>query len=320
MRIIGFGIRGTAFPSSGLCARCFHQRQQRLPLHFAWNCDRRLPKHGGSDIHQADSSVYLLTRRVKPGKLDDQWHVNSGVIQENTMRVLAMLAKRLTVIRHHGDKRFVIQALGAQRSKKTTQLRVHVGDLAVIRIGLIAAFERLRRIVRIMGVVKVYPQEKWPCLSLAEPGERMVYHFAGATFHRFVAIGAAWTKPEARVINLETPIKPRRRATQRIKYKRGDEGGRVIPALAQNVGRVGQFVRKRNSEIDHMIELRVSPRKNRGMRSCGQRDVRVGMRKHRRLTGQCIQIWRQPALPSEKAHAIGASSVQGYKNEDRKST
>ena len=93
MRIIGFGVRWTIFCRGALCARCFHQRQQRLPLHLGWNRDGCLPKHGGSDVHQADSSLYLLTRRMKPGQLDDQWHVDGGVIEKNTVRVLPVFTQ-----------------------------------------------------------------------------------------------------------------------------------------------------------------------------------------------------------------------------------
>ena len=74
---------------------------------------------------------------------------------------VAVLAEALAVVAEQDDQRFLVQAALPQAVEQPADLRVGRRDLAVVRVAQTAA-ERLRRRVRLVGVVVVHPEESRP--------------------------------------------------------------------------------------------------------------------------------------------------------------
>ena len=92
-------------------------------------------------------------RRTIERQLDQQRHVESFVVQKNSMSVLAMRAQRLPMVRHHRNQGFVIKSVLAQRVQQFADAGVRVGDFAVVRLRSEAFLVGRRRIIRIVRVI-----------------------------------------------------------------------------------------------------------------------------------------------------------------------
>src|ERR1700676_4741470 len=115
--------------------------------------------------------------------------------------------------------------------------RIGICDLAVVRGGGIVSFERLRRIIRVMSIVEVQPDEKWPLLVTAQPPQRAVSNIFRAPLHALVAVFARLTLVKIGVIYVEAALEARS-GRRRIKYIGSKKCRCVIAMLVQEVWQV----------------------------------------------------------------------------------
>src|SRR5439155_4225668 len=107
-------------------------------------------------------------------------------------------------------------------------LRIRVGDLRVVGRLRETRAERLRRLVGIVGVIEVDPEEEGPGGALAEPDERARHHLASAALHRGVAILLAALDLEAGVVSVEAAVETGGEPAAGIEDQRAHEGGCAI--------------------------------------------------------------------------------------------
>lgn len=176
-----------------------------------------------------------------------------------------MRAERFTMVGHHRNHGFVIKAVLAQRVQQFADAGVGVGDFSVVELGSEALLVGRRRVVGIVRVVKMDPEEEWSIGNLAEPSQGVLDHDFGAPLHRFVAVSAVAAQVKARVIDVEAPVKSGSRAIQRIENQRSHKRAGVVSTLMQQVRQIRQLGGKRHAKIIDVIELRVSAGKNCGM-------------------------------------------------------
>ena len=60
--------------------------------------------------------------------------MESFIVQKHSVRVLAMRAQRLAMVRHHRNHGFVIEAVLAQRIQQFADAGIRVGDFSVVRL------------------------------------------------------------------------------------------------------------------------------------------------------------------------------------------
>jgi len=76
------------------------------------------------------------------------------------------------------------------------------------------SFEWLRRIIRVMGIVEMQPEEKRSLLVTAQPRQRAIGHILGAPLHALVAVFARLTLVKIGVIHVEAALETREQPPQ----------------------------------------------------------------------------------------------------------
>ena len=87
---------------------------------------------------------------------------------------------------------------------------------------------------------------------------------------------------------------------------------------SENLRCVRQTLAQRHLKISHLVILRIGAGKNGGMRWRSQWNLGIGSGENYGLKSECIEIRRQPALRSQKAHAISTHRIEGNQNDIRR--
>ncbi len=215
--------------------------EQRLPLHLGRRRDAGGVENRGRNVHQPGAGFDRSARRAIERQLDQQRHVQSFVVQKHAMRVLAMRAQRLAMIRHHRDQGFVIKPVLAQRVQQVADTGVRVSDLAVVRLRREPFLIGRRWIIRVVRVIQVNPEKDRFVSRMAKPSQGMAHHHVRASLHRLVAVRSVAAKMKARVVHVEPAIKAWRGAVQWVENQRADERRRLVSMLVKEIGQIGQL-------------------------------------------------------------------------------
>src|SRR5262249_23868131 len=114
-----------------------------------------------------------------------------------------------------------------------------VCNLAVIRCGSILAFVWRRRIVRIVRIVKMDPEEEWTFRMLVQPCNRTSNHLPSAAFPRLISVERRMPLLKTSIIGIESAFETMGKALLRIEDHRPDERRCLISVGVQDVRRVG---------------------------------------------------------------------------------
>src|SRR3954454_3747651 len=145
----------------------------------------------------------------------------------------------------------------------------------------------------------------------------MGHYISAATFNGLIAILAGTTSVVAGVVCVKASFKARCRARTGFENHGADKGRRVVSVLAKEVGGIRQIVGKRNSEVVHLVELRIGAGENRSVRGRSQWYLGVGAREYDRLASQNVEVRSQPTCGTKESHPVGTNRVQSNQNHIR---
>ena len=186
------------------------------------------------------------------------------------MRLLAVLAKALAMIAGHRHDSRCRRAARAENLDDPRDLRIRVGDLAVVRIAI--RFFRIpgRRFVRRMGIVEVHPQKERRS-RLVQPGDSAVDNVAAAPLglEASALIGIA---PDAVVVGIESVGEPE----STVEHVGANKGARPIPRILKPAGQRRRRGLRR--EHDTVVPDAMGDRQE----ASHDRDVRRQRERHRR--------------------------------------
>src|ERR1700675_3331273 len=231
------------------------------------------------------------------------------------MGIFSVVPERLAVIGHHRDHRVVVESARPQLAEKFPDRRIRVRNLTVVERRSILALIRLRGVVGMMRIVKMYPHKKWAPRMLAQPRESMRHYFAAPALRRAVAIFSRVPGAETGVVGIKSPVETGSEPCGWVKDDRADKCRGVISVGSQDFRSVGQLLRQRDLEIGYLVKLRICTGENGGVRWRSQRDLRISAGENHGLACQRVQVWRQTALRAEEPHAVGANRVQSNKDD-----
>src|SRR5262249_42332346 len=135
--------------------------------------------------------------------LHEQRDANSLIVKEHAVTLFAMLSECLSVIGHDGDDRVLVQTAASQKRQELAHRRVRVSNLTVVRLGSITTLIGFRRIVRVVRVVNMNPDEELAGWTPPEPCQRVVHDFSSAALYAAVAVFSGLTLMEPSVVNIE---------------------------------------------------------------------------------------------------------------------
>src|SRR5271170_6976458 len=99
--------------------------------------------------------------------------MHRGVVDEETVLILAMLPEGLAVIAEGDDQRRIVEAVLFEPSHQVAEFVIGVGNLAIVGVIAVLRPVRFRRIVRTMRIVKMQPEKKRPSWSFFQPRNGM---------------------------------------------------------------------------------------------------------------------------------------------------
>src|ERR1700682_3683336 len=122
------------------------------------------------------------------------------------MGIFSVVPERLAVIGHHRDHRVVVESPRPQPAEKFPDRRIRVRNLTVVERRSILALIRLRRVVGVMRIIKMYPYKEWAPRMLVQPGQSMRHHFAAPALRRVVTIFSRVPGAETGVVGIKSPV------------------------------------------------------------------------------------------------------------------
>ena len=273
---------------------------------------RRKPQQaekGGGEIHGGDPARDGDTRRhARAG--DDQGNVQRGLVEQHGVRDFSVLAERLPVIGKDGHHRVLLVARGAQPVEHAAELRIGVGDLAVVRPAGEGGPVRLGRVVRGMRVVEVHPDEERPVRGRrGQPPEGGVHDVARGTLRPRARDGAVLEVLAERVEALPEP--------EGGGHGVGAHEGRraVTPPLQHRGQRLMLRVEREDDVVADAVDGRVEAGEDRRVGGAGQRDRALSVREAGAAGGQPVQARRAGRGVAVRAHVVRAKGVDGDEEE-----
>ncbi len=176
----GLGVQSAVF------ARLFcpDEREQVLTLHLSRNIYFQFLKHGWHQVGKIHQAGHDPGRR-RTRQMNDERNVQRGVIDEEAVGFLAVLAQTFAMIAAENDHGVVIQSFGFQEMNEASDLRIRESDLTVV--GTVFVFGCIwgRGMIGIMGIVQVHPEKEFFLIILAEPVQGHIGHQIAGTLHLF---------------------------------------------------------------------------------------------------------------------------------------
>src|SRR6266404_2354682 len=148
------------------------------------------------------------------------------VVQKYSMRIFAMLAQSLAMISDDHNNRVLIPSMRLQISNKIPQRRVRISDFTIVQTVFVYLRVGKRRLVRIMRIIKMYPNKSWPRGVRRQPLLRASNYIHATAFHssparlRFRVLGKV-------IVKTKSTIEPRRKRVA-VKNDRRDKCSRVV--------------------------------------------------------------------------------------------
>src|SRR6266550_9481410 len=130
--------------------------------------------------------------------------MQGGVVDKEAVRFLAMLAESFAMVAGDNDQRPVIYSLGSQIRDHASHLRVHEGNSTTVGMATIFLQIRRRRVVRMVGVVEMDPQEEGLLPRAIEPAKRTIYDFAARSHHSVDVFVIQTAKIEVIIVELKS--------------------------------------------------------------------------------------------------------------------
>jgi hypothetical protein len=161
---------------------------QRLALHVRRDLDAGQLEHRWHHVHDAD--LVGNDARLDTGTADDERYLDRGVVDEESVLLLAVFAELFAMIAEHDHESVIQRPGGAERVDQAPDLPIDEGHLGVVgaeaRPGELLCHFR-GRIVRRVDIVEVYPGKERVGVCLLQPREGTVDHLVSRTLDRVQA-------------------------------------------------------------------------------------------------------------------------------------
>src|SRR6266403_6290175 len=257
--------RGSRLQRRWLQNRWLQHAQKRFALHVMRDRNSHRLQEGGQDIDQPGAALDSFSGGAPSRQLEQERHANGLIVEKNPVRGLSVFAQGLAMISHDGYQRAVIKPAQPQPTEEFAHRGIGVCNFAVVRRGSVLGLVRLRRIIGVVRVVEMHPDEERPLVVCGQPLQRVSDDFAAAAFNRLVTVFSLAPSVEAGIVEVKSALKTGSRPCSWAEDQRADKRRGVISVTSKDVRSVGQILRERHTEIIHLVELRIRACEDGGM-------------------------------------------------------
>ena len=191
-------------------------------------------KRGRHHVDDPDLIGDLPYRHVR--SRDDEGNANRGIVDEEAVLLLAVLAEHLAVIANHDHQRLGEPPARGQGVEQAADLcvgRRHFGVIRTVHRGGKARAIGFGSLVRRVRIVQVHEREERPIAILCNPCERGIDDFgAGPLDVVHARRGVEFLEVEI----VEEAIEALRNAPAPVEDEGGHESAGAEPVLAQHLG------------------------------------------------------------------------------------
>ena len=235
--------------------------------------------------------------------------MRGGIVEKNSVGFLVMLAQAFAMISDHDDKRVVIPARLFQIPNKSSQDGIGVSNLAVIQAIFVGLRIGRRRLVGIMGIVEMDPNEMRSGGMRGHPCFRVLHHIRAAPFDPAPARFCLGLRGKV-VVEIEAAIQSRGQRVA-VEDDRADEGRGVIAVRLQQRGQRGMSGRQRHGKIGDAMAAGQKAGQDAGVRSVGDRAGRERMSETNAVFRQPVERRRLNIFVAVAVDVVGAKGIDG---------
>jgi hypothetical protein len=156
-----------------------HERQEGRAGHLAGHRHAQQGEHRRHKVDDADGVGDRAPAQALERRPNHEGDAGRGLVDEEPVRVLTVIAEALAVVAQDRDHRAVQQIPLPEERDDPADLGVGEGDFAAVRMSGVLGLVGLGRIVRRVRVVQVDPREERPALRLVDPRQRLVDDLVG---------------------------------------------------------------------------------------------------------------------------------------------
>src|ERR1019366_4713300 len=155
------GIVGFPKELAGRLSFCVNERNKRFAVQFRWRGCVGQRKDGGQNVGGADQGVEDHAVMGCAGHFDDEWNMESGIVEKEAVGVFSVLAEALAVVADNNNDCVLVGAGLLESGDEVAEREVGVGDLAVVEVLRVLLRKGRGRFVRIVGIEEMDPHEAW---------------------------------------------------------------------------------------------------------------------------------------------------------------
>ena len=230
----------------------------------------------GRHVDEAHSSSHPDPFGQDAFPAHDERHVHRRVVGEHPVRLLAVLAEALAVVRREDDERILHRTVLAERRDEPAQGVVGVGHLSGIVVPRVPVAKCGWGGVRGVGIVQMNESEPSRSLRFPDPGKRRCEDVVGASLRDREIVERARVAVEI-VVELEPLVDSK----ARVERKRSQEGRGAIAHALESFRDGGLSIREPiGSVIPDLVRERVPSGKDRCVGRQGDGHVRNGALEH----------------------------------------
>src|SRR5882724_8341718 len=220
-----------------------------------------------------------------------------------------MLAQSFSVVSHHNNQCSLIPALFLQVSKEATQRRICVSNFSVVEPVLVSYGVRRRRVVWIVRIIQVQPNEMRPRWMRIEPRFRVLHHFHSPALKSSPA-SLGFSLRRKIVVEVEPAIETGGESLA-VQNDSADECRGSVVSLPKQFRQCCVFWHQRNSKVAHSVGAWQKPRQNTRMGRIGDRAGRECLREANSLLCQLIQRRSLDPVVSIAVNVVRAQGIYG---------
>jgi hypothetical protein len=222
------------------------------------------------------------------------------------MRVLAVVAQALAVVRRQHDQRPPVQAALAQPAGQAAHDVVGVGDLGDVGLP-VAGGERLRSVVGRVRIVEVDPCEELAVLDALQPAEGVVHHLVPPLLDRAQRHHLELAELEPVGILVEALPQPPSRLQHPGSHECARRPAGLLEAFRQRDALLGH---EEAAVVAHSVMRRHQSRVHGGVRGQSERHGGGGALEQHALPGQRVDVRGVHPREPVGAESVGTRGVE----------